>query len=594
MGDARGRFANILVILTAAMVLFPVGCRKPGSPDESAESGYDPRTDPLVNPPSMFEPPPEDILQIANNETLFLQLDGSPNTLNPLFVSSMYEFTVVDVLYAALFTFDKDMKWMVNDDLTESIEESADHTSFIVKLKPGLTWHDGHPFTAHDVVYTWQQILDPDVPCQTQKPSVEPVTECEAIDDRTIRFVQSEPLATRLWNLLFPIIPKHIFEKDKANHPDLKTGEYYNKQARQPIGNGPYRMVEWKENDKIVLERWEDYPGRKPYYKRIVFRIIPDSNISLLSFEKEEVDALAILSAQQFARETNTPSFAKVGNKAWGVEWTLGYIGWNMDGSNPFFADKKVRYAMTHALNIALIMDKLYYNLASPCYGQYHPDSWMFDPSITRLEYDLEKSRRFLDEAGWLVDSQDGWRYKQVDGEKVRFEFTLLLPQGSPTAPKISAIFQQDLKKIGVEMKTRSVEWSTFLEKVRKHEFQAKIAAWGTGTDPDTGWNLWRTEQYDTGRNYGGYSNERIDDLFVQGRREFDFDKRQKIYQEIGKVLYDDQPYTWIYNRPILAAVNKRIRGVQLSPRGIYNFYPSFYQWWTPKGQAKGAVELRP
>ena len=143
-------------------------------------------------------------------------------------------------------------------------------------------------------------------------------------------------------------------------------------------------------------------------------------------------------------------------------------------------------------------------------------------------------------------------------------------------------------------MKTRSVEWSTFLEKVRKHEFQAKIAAWGTGTDPDTGWNLWRTEQYDTGRNYGGYSNERIDDLFVQGRREFDFDNRQKIYQEIGKVLYDDQPYTWIYNRPILAAVNKRIRGVQLSPRGIYNFYPSFYQWWTPKGQAKGAVELRP
>ncbi|MCK5173286.1 MAG: hypothetical protein KAR47_07835, partial [Planctomycetes bacterium] len=131
MGDARSRFANILITLTAAMVLFSVGCRKPGSPDESAESGYDPRTDPLVNPPSMFEPPPEDILQIANNETLFLQLDGSPNTLNPLFVSSMYEFTVVDVLYAALFTFDKDMKWMVNDDLTESIEESADHTSFI-------------------------------------------------------------------------------------------------------------------------------------------------------------------------------------------------------------------------------------------------------------------------------------------------------------------------------------------------------------------------------------------------------------------------------------------------------------------------------
>ncbi|MCK4958240.1 MAG: hypothetical protein KAT00_02550, partial [Planctomycetes bacterium] len=520
MGDARSRFANILITLTAAMVLFSIGCRKPGSGDESAESSYDPRTDPLVNPPSMFQPPPEDTSQIDTDQTLVLHLDGNPNTLNPIFGSTTNEFTVVDVLYAGLFTFDKDMKWMVNDDLTESFEESTDHTSFTVKLKPGLTWHDGHPFTAGDVVYSWQQILAPEVPCQTHKPSVEPITECVAIDDRTIRFVQSEPLATRLWNLLFPIIPKHIFEKDKANHPDLKTGDYYNQQARQPIGNGPYRMVEWKENDKIVLERWEDFPGRKPYFKRIVFRIIPDVNIALLSFEKEEIDAIEVLSGQQFARETNTPSFAKIGYKAWGMEWSLGYIGWNMDGSNPFFTDKKVRYAMTHALNIDLIMDKLYYNLASPCYGQYHPDSWMFDPSITRLEYDLEKSRRFLDEAGWLVDSQDGWRYKQVDGQKTRFEFTLLLPQGSPIAPKISAIFQEDLKKIGVEMKTRTAEWSTFVEKIRKHEFQAEIAAWSTGTDPDTGWNLWRTEQYDTGRNYVGYSNEQIDDLFVQGRRE--------------------------------------------------------------------------
>jgi len=582
----------LLVILVISCCL--TGCKKPTPGSSSGDTAYDPAKDPLVNPPSVFEEPPEDLSKVDTNQTLYIQLDGNPNTLNPLFVSSLYEFTVVDVLYDGLFSFDKDMAWFVNEDMVESFEESEDHTTFIVKIKPGYTWQDGHPWTAHDVVFSWAQILDPQVPTLTQKPSVEPITECVALDDYTVKFVQPEPLATRKWNLLFPVIPKHIFEKDKKNHPDLKTGDYYLKQSRFPIGSGPYRITEWKENDKIVVELWDDYKGKKPYFKRIVFKIIPDRNMSLLSFEKGRVDVIRQLSAQQFARETNTDSFKKIGHKLWGTEWTFSYIGWNMDGSNPFFQDKRVRYAMTHALNIPLIIDKVYYNLPVKCLGVYHPESWMYNPEVKPLEYDLEKSKAYLDQAGWLVNPDDGWRYKQIDGEKVRFEFTLLMSQGSPSAPKIAAIFQQDLKKIGVDLKTRTLEWSAFLEKIRKHEFQAETAAWGTGTDPDTGWNLWKTEEYEKGRNYGGYSNPRIDELFVLGRKEFDFEKRKNIYQEIHRILYEDQPYTWTVNAPILAAINNRIRGVQFSPRGIFGFDPSFYGWWVPKASSKAPVEMKP
>jgi peptide/nickel transport system substrate-binding protein len=265
-----------------------------------------------------------------------------------------------------------------------------------------------------------------------------------------------------------------------------------------------------------------------------------------------------------------------------------------MDGSNPFFQDKRVRYAMSHALNIPLFLDKVYYNLATQAVGMYHPDSWMYNPEVKPLEYDLEKSKAYLDQAGWLVNPDDGWRYKEIDGQKIRFEFTLLLSQGSPIAPKLSAIFQQDLKKIGVDMKNRTLEWSAFVAKIRKHEFQAETAGWGTGTDPDTGWGLWRTDQYEKGRNYGGYSNLRIDELFELGRREFDLEKRKKIYQEIHKILYEEQPYTWIYNRPTLAAINNSFRGVQFSPRGIFNFNPSFYAWWVPKASSKAPVEMKP
>ncbi|MBN1765951.1 MAG: hypothetical protein JW860_11880 [Sedimentisphaerales bacterium] len=595
------KFQIKLFILFFTVLIAMTGCRKPAKESESEKqtkttqpASYDPKTDPLVNPPVMFEPPPEDRSKIADDETLYLLLEGSPSTLNPIFVSSGYEFTATGVLFDGPFTFDKEMKWKLNDEMVESFEESQDHTEFILKLKPGYTWHDGAPFTAHDIVFSWREILDPRVPCPAQKPGTDEITECVALDDYTVKYVQSRPLATRHWNLLFSIIPKHILEKEKENHPDLKTGDYYNNYSRKPIGNGPYKLIEWKENDKIVVERWEEYKGKKPYFKRIVFRIIPDTNMTLLSFEKESIDAIRRLTAQQFALETNTDSFKKIGYKAWGDQWAFAYIGWNMDGSNPFFNDRLVRYAMTHAMNMPLIQEKILYNLATPCYGQYHPDSWMFNPEVKPLEYDLNKSQALLDEAGWKVDPDDGWRYKMIDGEKVKFKFTLTFSQGSSTAPKISAIFQEDLRKIGVEMDTRVMEWATFLEKIRKHEFQAETAMWGTGTDPDTGWNLWRTEEYEKGRNYGAYSNARVDELFELGRREFDTEKRKKIYQEIHKIIYEDQPYTWLYNEPILSAVNIRLRGVQLSPRGIFNFDPSFYGWWVPAGQAKYTATEKP
>jgi len=574
-------------------ILFLFSCGKPPEKTESAGIAYDPRTDPLVNPPSLFEPPPSDLSQIASDETLYLQLDGSPNTLMPFFLSSLYEQTVAGTLYDGPFTIDNEMNWMVNEDMIESFEESEDHITFTIRFRPGLKWQDGHPFTAHDVVYSWQQILDPQVPALSAKVGTDQIVECVAVDDRTVRMVMKEALATAKWNLSFPIIAKHIFEKHKAQHPDLQTGEYYNRQARSPVGNGPYRIVEWKENDRVVVERWEEYPGKKPYFKRIVFRIIPDNNVALLSFEKGDVDALRRLSPQQFARETNTESFAKVGYKGWAIEWAYSYIGWNMDGTNPFFNDKRVRYAMTHAMNIDLILDKVFFNLYTRCLGEFHPDSWMFNKNIQPLDYDPKKSAALLDEAGWRINPADGWRYKEIQGKRVLFEFELLIPQGSPTSPKIAAIFQEDLKRLGVRMKTRELEWSAFLEKVQKHEFQAEIAAWGTAADPDYGWNLWRTEEYKTGRNYGGYSNAEVDRLFEQGRKAFDFEERAKIYQQIHAHIYGDQPYTFIANVPTLAAFHKRIRGVQYSPRGIYGFHPSFLGWWVAKNQSQ-PVAFRP
>ena len=144
----------------------------------------------------------------------------------------------------------------------------------------------------------------------------------------------------------------------------------------------------------------------------------------------------------------------------------------------------------------------------------------------------------------------------------------------------------------------QQLEWATWNERARKHEFQAITAAWGTGVDPDLSYNLWHSSQYDksgkSGRNYGGYKNARVDELYEQGRVEFDREKRAALYGEVHRLIYDDQPYTFLYNRPVLWALHGRIQGVSTGPRGVFGSDPSILGWWVKPGAGKYVTASAP
>lgn len=596
----RARTAVALILLSACGRAPAPGPTATATPAPTVAPGpYDPRTDPLVNPPSMYEPAPADPAAIAWDDILYRHLEGNPANLNPIFVSSINEFYLSGLLFThSLFGFDKDMSWMVDPLYVDHFEEAADHLSYTVKMKPGLKWHDGHALNAHDVVYTFYEIIDDRVPCPATKSGKEEVAKVEALDDLTVKITFKQALATNKWNAGWSLLPKHLYEKGKQENPDLKTGDYYNELNRKPIGNGPYKFVEWIENDRIVLERWDDYPGPRPAFQRIVFRIIPDLNVALLSFNKGDIDEFR-MQPKQFATQTLVGSdYAKVGYKVFQPEWSYSYIVWNQDGSNPFFTDKNVRYAMTLACDIERVNRELAYNLYQPASGPFHPNSWMYDKSIQRLPFDLDRAGALLDEAGWKLDeARGGWRHKTIDGKPVKFEFTMRIPQAAQISIDLAAIYQEDLKSIGVDMKTEILEWATFIEGNRKHEFQASIANWGTGVDPDLSGNIWRSDQYvkdgSSGRNYGGFKNARVDELFTLGRVEFDPQKRAAIYQEVGRILYEEQPYTFLWYRGVYWGLNQRIRGVTAGPRGIFNFDPAERAWWVPAAAAKVPLDAK-
>ncbi len=263
-----------------------------------------------------------------------------------------------------------------------------------------------------------------------------------------------------------------------------------------------------------------------------------------------------------------------------GPEWTYFFIDWNMDSQRcPFFTDKRVRRAMAHAMNYEELIDDLCFGLFPRATGIFHPDSWMHPKnSAPLIEFDLDKAEDLLDAAGWVDSDGDGVRDKEINGELVPFEFTLLVAT-KPDRIAIANLLRENLENIGVECRVSPMEAAVFFERHFKKEFQSALMALGTGTDPFTNKNIYGTGE---DRNCGSYSNPEVDRLLAEGQVEFDQAKRAEIYGQIHKLIYEDQPCMFLYNRSSFYGFNKRLRGYRISPRGPFHYGPGFSSIWAP------------
>ncbi len=550
---------------------------------------YDPTRDPLVNPASLFVSAPAATDRVADEDWIVRHLRAEPATLNPILTSSGHELIVQELLFDEPVLLGPGLEWTLNPAMVQAYSEAEDHLSAELRLKPGLIWQDGAPLTAHDVVFAWQMIRSEHVPAVRARAATDGVADCRALNAVTVQYRFKEARPTNRWRIRFPVLPKHIYEPGLSADPTLNRSDAHVLANRRPVGNGPYRLVDWSAGDRIVLERWADYRGRHPHFARVVFRIVPDGNTALLMFKRGELDEM-MLTPQQFARDTQDDRFARVGVKGWANQATVYCIGWNMDGTNPFFDDVRVRRAMSHALNMPMILNTAYDRLFSRARGLFPPGSWAYNADIPLFDYDPQKAAALLDAAGWQVNPQDGWRCRTVVGPdgtqtQVRFTFTLCFAQESKTSPQVAAVFQQDLRRLGVELKLQPLEYLTLRGRVFTHDFQAVIWAWTAEPEPDDAWNLLHSAARTGGQNFVGYANPEVDALFEEGRHSFDPAVRRDIYQALAAKVYEDAPYTFLINAPSLWAFHKRIHGVHFSPMGPAGFYPGPRAWWVAAGE---------
>lgn len=526
---------------------------------------------------------PEDEDQVDWDATWVHHLGGDLKSLNPLMISAAVEMELLELTSAQLIGYDADFESFAQDWVVRTWQTSEDRMIDKFVLRDEMTWSDGKPVTAHDFVFSFQTIMDPRVPIPAVRSGTSQLKWVEAYDDHTLVIFHKKPLASNTENLQFPIIPKHIYENSIDEDPTLENSKYHMRYLNKPLTCGPYEYQSRKRGQNIVLARRDAYWKKddkrinpRPYFKQIRCEIIIDPNTSLLALKSGEIDDCR-LTAEQWLTQTDSQDFYDKNTKIRGMEWTEFHIVWNV--KRPYFGDPKVRKAMALALDHQEMLSSILYDVAPPGLGPFHPSGWMASDKPKPYQQDLDTAEDLLDEAGWGDSDGDGIRDKEVDGRLVPFRFTLLTSD-SPNSIKICTLLKNNLDQIGIQVTVKPTEFTVLMDKSQKHQFDAMLGGWGTGTDPSTLDNIFKTGE---GRNYGEYSNPRVDELFELAEAEFDRDQRAEYYAELHDVLWEDQAYMWLFYRPTLFGLNKDIRGFNFSPRDPYGVSPGINGIWKIK-----------
>ncbi len=505
-------------------------------------------------------------LSPACGDTIVVGSIGDASNLIPLLATDSSSHQIAGLVYNGLVRYDKDLK--LEGELARSWEVSPDGLTITFHLRHGVRWHDGKPFTAADVMFTYQLIIDPKTPT-AYAGDFQQVKEARVIDPYTFQVTYRQPFAPALSSWGLAILPRHLLTGREITKSPL---------ARHPVGTGPYKFSRWKTGEKIELVVNEDYFEGRPYIDRYRYRIIPDTATMFLELKAGNLDWMS-LTPIQYDRQTSGKKFAGRFNKYRYLSFSYTYLGYNL--KDPLFQDRRVRQAFSYAINKEEIIAGVLLGHGRVATGPYKPDTWFYHQPDTRYPYDPEKARELLRQAGWRDRDGDGL----LDKDGKPFIFTVMTNQGNTLRAQTAEIIQRRLREIGIQMKIRIVEWSAFInEFIDKKKFTAVILGWTTGQDPDV-YDIWHSSK--TGPkelNFISFANPEVDRLLEQGRHTFDRAKRREYYRRFQEILAEEQPYTFLYVPESLPIIAARFHGIKPAPAGIsYNFI----KWYVPKALQK-------
>lgn len=541
----------ILIILIVPVLLINAACQRASDNVPSSASAEE-VTD---------QKPP------AYGDTIVEGTIGEPSILIPMLAGDSASHAVAGLIFNGLVKYDKDLT--ITGDLAESWDISKDGLVITFHLRKGVKWTDGVEFTAEDVLFGYRTIISDKTPTAYSE-DYKQVKKAEVLDRYTFRVTYERPFAPALssWGSL-TVLPKHLLEGKDITKSEL---------GRNPVGMGPYKLSKWTPGSEVVLESNPGYFEGRPYINKYVYRVIPDPATMFLELQAGGVDWMG-LTPLQYTRQTQSAYFEKNFNKFRYPVFSYTYMGFNL--KHPWFKDKRVRQAIAHAIDKDELVHGVLFGLGKAATGPYVPNTWPYNPDVKKYEYNLEKAKALLSEAGWKDTDGDGL----LDKDGRPFEFTILTNMGNSLRMKTATIIQWRLEMVGIRINIRALEWSTFInEFLDKRRFQAVVLGWSIGLDPDQ-YDIWHSSKTKEKEfNFVSYSNPEVDELLDKGRRTFDINERKKAYFRIQDILADELPYLFLYVPEALPIVHARFHGIEPAPIGIgYNIN----KWYVPANMQK-------
>lgn len=453
--------------------------------------------------------------------------------------------------------------YKVTAELASTWKVSEDYLTYTFYLRQGVVWHDGKPLSGADVKFTFDRVMDPQVRAASTRATLEPFIKSY----RLVKPDRFEIVCTRPspWFMVaiadVPILPAHLMRDGDLNtHPLL----------RKPVGTGPYRFAEWATGQRIVLSRNERYWGEKPRISRLVYRIIQSPDTAIKLARRGELDFISRVRAEQWVDTVlKDPvirnEFVTVRHSPPGTMYIL------FNHKRKLFQDVRVRRALARLLDLETVTGKIFHGLARPVGALY----WYKDPSYNKalepVKLDVEGAARLLREAGWTDSDQNG--VLDREGQPLRFIF--LLPAASQSSKRWLTIYQQQLRKAGVVMEISPIDWATYLDRIRKHDFDASALGM-VQVGPYTDLYLqFHSSQIDDGQNYGAYSNPRVDKLLEQIRVEMDDGRRRELSLEVQRILRQEMAVVPLFAYEDPGIVARRVHGVYSSA-----LWYQVRDWW--------------
>jgi peptide/nickel transport system substrate-binding protein len=472
-------------------------------------------------------------------DTLVMIIESSPTNLDPRVGLDAQSEDIDGLLFDNLLS--RDDRLNVKPGLADGWE-IPDPKTYIFHLHHDVQFCDGRPLTSRDVKWSFDSLLQKEIR-STKAATYRFVDNIEAPDETTVIFHLKEPWAGLLWNL--------AGGEGMGIVPYGSLGEL----SRHPIGSGPFCFVTAEQDRLVEIRRNERYWGGTARLGRVRFMVVPDITTRALELRKGSADVgLELLrdTVVTLEREAALQVLDRPGTH-------MQYMGFNL--RDPILKDVRVRQAIAHALDRDPVIQYIWRGFARPAASVLPPESWAYDGNVPQYAHDPAKARALLDAAG----------YRETDG--VRFHLTMKTST-EESSRAMAAVFQQQLREVGIALDIRSFEFATFFADISHGEFQVYSLRWvGGNEDPEIFEYAFHSSKIiPNGANRQYYNNPRVDALIDQARVELDQSARQRDYAAVQQILAEDLPYIDLWYFDNVLVHSKRVRNLELNASGNYDF----------------------